>query len=115
MDEAHEILGETAVSNAVSFVGKIEPIPESQDEINKQADGAIRDLFPRIPNTDRQMIIDHAFKKVRDMELQKFMLLNSTGCTIPWGTDGRTATKYSIISSCPACCACTYQTHSYKI
>ena len=41
-----------------------EPIPEDQEEINKQADAAIRDLFPRIPNTDRQIIIDHAFKKV---------------------------------------------------
>jgi hypothetical protein len=115
VDEAREIVGETAVSNAVSSVGKIEPIPESQDEINKQADGAIRDLFPRIPNTDRQMIIDHAFRKVRDMWLQRFMLLNRTGYTIPWGTDGRTATEYPIISSCPACCPCTYQTHSYKI
>lgn len=43
---------------------EIEPIPESQEEINKQADAAIRDLFPRIPNTDRTMIIEHAFKKV---------------------------------------------------
>jgi len=41
-----------------------EPIPERQEDINKQADAAIRDLFPRIPNTDRQMIIDHAFNKV---------------------------------------------------
>jgi hypothetical protein len=41
-----------------------EPIPEDQDEINKQADAAIRDLFPRIPNTDRQIIIEHSFKKV---------------------------------------------------
>lgn len=44
-----------------------EPIPESQDEINRQADAAIRDLFPRIPNTDRQAIIEHAFNKVGDM------------------------------------------------
>lgn len=41
-----------------------EPIPEDQEEINKQADAAIRDLFPRIPNTDRQIIIEHSFKKV---------------------------------------------------
>jgi hypothetical protein len=41
----------------------IDRIPESQDEINAQADGAIRDLFPRIPNTDREMIIQHAFQK----------------------------------------------------
>jgi hypothetical protein len=63
-DEAREIVGETAVSsNKVYRPDDIEPIPESQEEINKQADAAIRDLFPRIPNTDRQMIIDHAFRK----------------------------------------------------
>ncbi|ELR02615.1 hypothetical protein GMDG_05578 [Pseudogymnoascus destructans 20631-21] len=37
-------------------------IPETQEEINKQADAALRDLFPRIPNTDREMIIQHAFQ-----------------------------------------------------
>jgi len=45
---------------------KPDPIPESQSEINKQADAAIRDLFPRIPNTDREMIVRHAFQKVRE-------------------------------------------------
>lgn len=55
-------MGDTIISNVAH--GMIEPIPESQDEINKQADAAIRDLFPRIPNTDRQMIIEHAFQKV---------------------------------------------------
>ncbi|KAK3905352.1 hypothetical protein C8A05DRAFT_12801 [Staphylotrichum tortipilum] len=43
--------------------GGPEPIPEKQEDINKQADAAIRDLFPRIPNTDRQMIIEHSFNK----------------------------------------------------
>jgi hypothetical protein len=58
------MVGETTVSITADGSRKAEPIPESQEEINKQADGAIRDLFPRIPNTDRQMIIEHAFKKV---------------------------------------------------
>ncbi|KAF5672445.1 hypothetical protein FHETE_3748 [Fusarium heterosporum] len=40
-----------------------EPIPESQDEYDAQVDAALRDLFPRIPNTDRQMIIEHAFRR----------------------------------------------------
>lgn len=40
-----------------------EPIPDSQVEISRQADAAIRDLFPRIPYADKQMIIDHAFLK----------------------------------------------------
>ncbi len=68
MEEAIEIVGETAISKRVYKPNEIEPIPDSQEEINKQADAAIRDLFPRIPNTDRQMIIDHAFKKVSDMD-----------------------------------------------
>lgn len=58
MDQARAAVGETTAST------NLEPIPKTQEEINKQADAAIRDLFPRIPNTDRQMIIDHAFKLV---------------------------------------------------
>jgi hypothetical protein len=44
--------------------GKPEPIPASQAEYNQQVDAAIRDLFPRVPNTDRQAIIEHAFQRV---------------------------------------------------
>ncbi|KAI1438637.1 hypothetical protein GGR50DRAFT_685303 [Xylaria sp. CBS 124048] len=47
----------------VHELGRPEPIPKAQWEIDKQADAVLRDLFPRIPNTDRQEIIDHAFKK----------------------------------------------------
>ncbi|KAK5997804.1 hypothetical protein PT974_00166 [Cladobotryum mycophilum] len=43
--------------------GEPEPIPTSQELYHAQADAAIRDLFPRIPNTDRQMIIEHAFTR----------------------------------------------------
>lgn len=39
-------------------------LPETQEEINAQAEAAMRDLFPRIPNFDKQMILEHAFKKV---------------------------------------------------
>ncbi|CZR53287.1 uncharacterized protein PAC_03165 [Phialocephala subalpina] len=63
VEEARDIIGETVISKPAARPGFIEPIPESQDEINREADGAIRDLFPRIPNTDRTMIIEHAFKK----------------------------------------------------
>jgi hypothetical protein len=49
---------------AGATAGEPEPIPEKQEDINKQADAAIRDLFPRIPHTDRQVIIEHAFNKV---------------------------------------------------
>ncbi|RFU80439.1 hypothetical protein TARUN_1763 [Trichoderma arundinaceum] len=40
-----------------------EPIPDSQRAYHAQVDAAIRDLFPRIPNTDRQMIIEHSFTR----------------------------------------------------
>ena len=68
VDGAREIVGETAVSDRAYDPNDIEPIPDSQEEINKQADGAIRDLFPRIPNTDRQIVIDHAFRKVSGID-----------------------------------------------
>lgn len=44
--------------------GLPEPIPTSQEEYNRQVDAVLRDLFPRIPHTDRQMIIEHAFDLV---------------------------------------------------
>lgn len=79
MDEASEIVGETAVTNRVYNPNEVEPIPQSQEEINKQADGAIRDLFPRIPNTDRQMVIDHAFQKVRRTDESALQSLTEQG------------------------------------
>lgn len=54
---------------AAGVPGQPEPIPNSQTEINRQADAVLRDLFPRIPNTDRHEIIAHAFKKVRNSRL----------------------------------------------
>lgn len=42
----------------------VEVIPHSQQEINEQADAALRELFPKIPHTDRGEIISHAFRKV---------------------------------------------------
>lgn len=69
VDEAREVVGETVLTRSKVAPGAVEPIPESQEEINKQADLALRDLFPRIPNTDRQMIIEHAFKKASFMSI----------------------------------------------
>lgn len=63
VEEARAQIGEEDASTA-SNSGEPEPIPDTQEEYNAQADAALRDLFPRIPNTDRQMIIEHAFKKV---------------------------------------------------
>lgn len=50
--------------NDSSLHDVVEPIPQSQAEINRQADAAIRDLFPRIPHTDRNDIIQRSFNKV---------------------------------------------------
>lgn len=114
MDQAREKLGETTIS-APDGSQDIEPIPESQEEINKQADGAIRDLFPRIPNTDRQMIIEHAFKKVHPNGSAPLTVLNNIGCIIPWRTYCRSTTYHSLISSSSACRSRSHQTYAYAI
>ncbi|KAI3341305.1 hypothetical protein F4824DRAFT_309680 [Ustulina deusta] len=66
VEEARKVLNERGHHEQAAYVhepGKPEPIPNSQREIDLEADAVLRDLFPRIPNTDRQEIIDHAFKK----------------------------------------------------
>ncbi|KAB5582651.1 hypothetical protein GE09DRAFT_277321 [Coniochaeta sp. 2T2.1] len=63
VEQARASLGELAEMPQQVQLDIPEPIPEDQEEINKQADAAIRDLFPRIPNGDRQTIIEHSFKK----------------------------------------------------
>ncbi|KAG6014376.1 hypothetical protein E4U54_005427 [Claviceps lovelessii] len=64
VEAARESIAHLPQSGAGTPDGKPEPIPESQAEYHLQADAALRDLFPRIPNTDRQMIIEHAFTRV---------------------------------------------------
>ncbi|KAI8949533.1 hypothetical protein F4801DRAFT_591056 [Xylaria longipes] len=66
VEEARKVLNEKGHHEQAAYVhepGKPEPIPNSQREIDLEADAVLRDLFPRIPHTDRQEIIDHAFKK----------------------------------------------------
>ncbi|KAH8907164.1 hypothetical protein BR93DRAFT_928034 [Coniochaeta sp. PMI_546] len=63
VEQARASLGEMEDISQQARLDVPEPIPEDQEEINKQADAAIRDLFPRIPNTDRQIIIEHSFRK----------------------------------------------------
>ncbi|CCC07523.1 unnamed protein product [Sordaria macrospora k-hell] len=66
VDQARQQLGQDSeLPTPDTGAGQPEPIPEKQEDINKQADAAIRDLFPRIPNTDRQMILEHSFNKTR--------------------------------------------------
>lgn len=61
VEEAYETVG---ASPTAGEPGVIEPIPETQQEINTQASQAILDIFPRIPNTAREAIIEHSFQKV---------------------------------------------------
>ncbi|KAI2632035.1 hypothetical protein GGR54DRAFT_581959 [Hypoxylon sp. NC1633] len=42
--------------------GQPEPIPTTQREIDRQANAVLKDLFPRIPHTDRREIVHHAFR-----------------------------------------------------
>jgi len=64
VQQARDSIGDSDDSSDGYHAGVPEPIPETQQEINEQADKAIRDLFPRIPHTDRYEIIERAFKKV---------------------------------------------------
>lgn len=67
VEEARKALERDGVSPQATTLpqpGQPEAIPKSQHEINVQADAVLRDLFPRIPHTDRQEIITHAFQKV---------------------------------------------------
>lgn len=64
VEEAKAGIVDLPQSGALTPDGNPEPIPKTQAEYHTQADAALRDLFPRIPNTDRQMIIDHAFTRV---------------------------------------------------
>ncbi|KAJ4261589.1 hypothetical protein NW762_007020 [Fusarium torreyae] len=63
VEEARASLGQILDHVLPKVGGAPEPIPESQQEYDAQVDAALRDLFPRIPNTDRQMIIEHAFRR----------------------------------------------------
>ncbi|PHH49199.1 hypothetical protein CFIMG_007093RA [Ceratocystis fimbriata CBS 114723] len=56
VEEARKKLGYKGTSTVT------DALPETQELINAQADAALRDLFPRIPNTDRQEIINYAFR-----------------------------------------------------
>ncbi|KAM0464307.1 hypothetical protein ACHAPV_002862 [Trichoderma viride] len=63
VEEAKESLGGSSHHAVPVTDAGPEPIPESQRAYHAQVDAAIRDLFPRIPNTDRQMIIEHSFTR----------------------------------------------------
>lgn len=62
-------------AGALLPLGAPEPIPLSQAQYNAQVDAALRDLFPRIPNTDRQIIIEHAFDLVRTTHTHQELIL----------------------------------------
>ena len=74
VEDAREKVGGKVISKAPVAPGFIEPIPDTQEEMSKQAEGALMDLFPRIPYTDREQIIRHPFKKVSTMVIFLFLL-----------------------------------------
>jgi hypothetical protein len=81
VERARDLVGEEEESTGDDPDSeKPEPIPETQEEINAQADAALRDLFPRIPNTDRQMVIEHAFRKVCILPSRSVADLISSKC-----------------------------------
>ncbi|KAK3943501.1 hypothetical protein QBC46DRAFT_377262 [Diplogelasinospora grovesii] len=65
VEQARQSLGNDEHTLVTADPLRPEPIPERQEDIDKQADAAIRDLFPRIPNTAREMILRHSFNKSR--------------------------------------------------
>jgi hypothetical protein len=93
---------------------KPDPIPESQEEINKQADAAIRDLFPRIPNTDREMIVRHAFQKV-GKEKMYLRPLTVAGSRLQWKASSWASSRFNIITSGTARRHCSYPPHAYAL
>ncbi|RSM05750.1 hypothetical protein CEP52_006060 [Fusarium oligoseptatum] len=76
VEEARASLGHILDRTLPQTGGSPEPIPKSQEEYDAQVDAALRDLFPRIPNTDRQMIIEHAFRKGTSSKNRKSRALN---------------------------------------
>lgn len=101
--------------------GYPEPIPESQEEINAQADLAIRDLFPRIPNTDRQKIIEHSFRKVWHSQRARlcWILLANADTALGCNTKGRASCWFSQRHSALPPCAVgrigPYQAHTHSL
>ena len=66
VEEAKEALAAQGLSFTLPDInssGRPEAIPQSQEEINKQADAFLRDLFPRIPR------YPHAFPAAVRMHL----------------------------------------------
>ena len=57
VDEARTLLGLTASESSQHPANN-----KSQATIYKEADDAVRDLFPRIPNTDRDEIVTGSFR-----------------------------------------------------
>lgn len=58
LEEAKSLVGKEVASGANW------ELPETQEEIHAQAEAAMRDLFPRIPNFDKRQVLEHSFKKV---------------------------------------------------
>lgn len=66
MDQARErLIASGALKPERTSTSKLpESIPDDRNKIIREADAVLRDLFPRIPNTDRAEILRHSFDKV---------------------------------------------------
>ncbi|KAI4600633.1 hypothetical protein KJ359_000992 [Pestalotiopsis sp. 9143b] len=66
VDQARErLIASGALKPERTSTSKLpESIPDDRNKIIKEADAVLRDLFPRIPNTDRAEILRHSFDKV---------------------------------------------------
>lgn len=65
VDQARErLIASGALKPERTSTSKLpESIPEDRNKIIREADAVLRDLFPRIPNTDRAEILRHSFDK----------------------------------------------------
>lgn len=98
MDQAREELQAEGSEEPYRFLipGRPEAIPQDKQELARQADAVLRDLFPRIPNTDRVEIILQSFNKVRLLPPHVMMIILLNLCSptsgqpeLQWSAEGR--------------------------
>ncbi|KAI1873673.1 uncharacterized protein JN550_002942 [Neoarthrinium moseri] len=65
VDQAREMLLEHGHTDRARFTipGRPEVIPEDKEKMMREADAVLRDLFPRIPHTDRAEILLQSFNQ----------------------------------------------------
>lgn len=117
-DRARETLRAEGFYHPRKFTlpGQPESIPEDQQEMFRQADAVLRDLFPRIPNTDRYEIVRHAFDKVcspiltlvHTCRLLKLHLPPLAQQFLQWKNQGWDGCRAAISAPCSTCRPCSH-------